>query len=183
MRTQKVRTQTLFAIALLLVGGFVLGGIVLPTAMGNVTFQFSGPFSNLNWDPGTGWDNANSTASCYMMADYLDADGNVIGTLSVSGSRRPTGNDVTYSASASAYGADGNANAWVQVPGNGRVHDQGGAGDAPVNWNDPNLPDGMSAWDSCVRNKHGVGLRSMSASAALSANGARVRVGFTVAGI
>lgn len=181
---QRLKSRALLTIALLLVGGFVFGGIVLSTAIGDVGFQFSGSLSNLNWDPGAGWDNPNATASCYAMADYLDADGNVIGTLSVSGSRSPSGeNHVSYSASASAYGANGSANAWVRVPGKGIAHDQGGPGDSPVNWNDPNLPDGMSAWDSCRRNKHGVGLRSMSASAALSANGARVRVGFTASDI
>ena len=181
---RKLKSKALLTIALLLVGGFVLGGVVLSTAVGNVEFQLDGPLANLNWDPGAGWDNANLVASCYAMADYLDDDGNIIATLSVSGSRSPSGeNHVSYSASASAYGANGSANAWVQVPGKGITHDQGGAGDDPVDWNDPNLPDGMSAWDSCVRNKHGVGLRSMSASAALSANGARVRVGFTASNI
>ena len=34
MRTQKVRTQTQLAIAFLLVGGFVLGGTILPNAIG-----------------------------------------------------------------------------------------------------------------------------------------------------
>ena len=181
---QRLKSKALLATVLLLVGGFVLGGIMLPTATGNVIFHFSDGLANLNWDPGAGWNNANSSASCYAAADYLDANGNIIGTLGVSGNRSPSGeNKVLYSAYASAYGANGRANAWVQVPGKGKSHDQGGAGDDPVNWNDPNLPDGMSASDSCVRNKHGVGLRGMSASAALSANGARVRVGFTASGI
>ena len=181
---QRLKSKALIRTVLLLVGGFVLGATVFPTAIGNVSFTFSGPYSNLNWDPGADWDDAGASPSCYAMADYLDDDGNVIGTFSVSGSRSPSGeNNVKYSASASVYGANGNANAWVQVPGKGIKHDQGGAGDDPVSWNDPNLPDGMSASDSCIRNKHGVGLRSMSASTALSANGARVRIGFTASGI
>ena len=183
MRIQKVRTQTLLAIAFLLIGGFALGGIVLPTAMGNVSFDFSGPYSNLNWDPGADWDDADASPSCYAMADYLDDDGNVIGTFSVSGSRSPTGNEVVYSASASVYGADGMANAWVSVPKKNPQHDQGGRGDAPVSWNDPNLPDGMTASDTNTLPKNGVGGRTMIASAALSANGARVRIKFTASGI
>ena len=182
MRAQKVRTQTLLAIALLLVGGFVLGGIVLPTAMGNVVFQFSGPYSNLNWDPGADWDDADASPSCYMTADYLDADGNVIGTLSVSGSRRPTGNHVVYSAYASAYGANGRANAWVSVP-KKDPKDDGVDGDSAVSWNNPNLPDGMTASDTNTLPKNGVGGRTMTASAALSANGARVHIKFTASGI
>ena len=141
------------------------------------------------WDPGADWDNHNVYSGVYISADRIGNNGSVIGILSVSGGRYPIFDedglltDHEYVASAYAGGAKGRANAWVEVPGNGISHDQGGAGDSDVNWNDPDIDNGMNASDSCVRWEWGAGLRSMSGRAAHSAEGARVRIGFDASGI
>ena len=173
-----------------LVGGFVLVGTLLPKAIGaNISFTISGPTSNLSWDPGADWDNHNVYSGVYISADRIGNNGSVIGSLSVSGGRYPIFNedglltDHEYVASAYAGGAKGRANAWVQVPDNERAHDQNPNGDEDVNWNNPNIPDSMSASDSCVRWEWGTGLRSMAGSAAHSAEGARVTIGFSASGI
>lgn len=187
---QRISSKTLLTVALLLIGGYALGGIILPKAIGaNISFTIKGPASNLSWDPGADWDDHNVSSSIYIMADRIGNNGNIIGTLSVSGSRSPIFNeddeltDHSYTASASAYGAKGKANALVQVPGKEVAHDEVKGADAAVNWNNPNIPDGMTAWDSCIRWEWGTGLRSMKGSAAHSAEGARVTIGFSASGI
>lgn len=187
---QRLKSKALLAIALLLVGGFVLAGTLLPKAIGaDISFTINGPTSNLSWDPGADWDDHNVYSGVYISADRIGNNGEVIGSLSVSGGRYPIFNEDEeltnheYVASAYAGGAKGQANAWVEVPGNGRAHDQRGRGDAPVNWNNPNIDSSMNASDSCIRWEWGAGLRSMAGSAAHSAEGARVTIGFSASGI
>ena len=186
----KFKPQALLVIALLLVGGFVLGSTILPNAIGaNISFTIDGPASNLMWDPGADWDDHNVYSGVYISADRIGNNGSVIGSLSVSGGRYPIFNEDEelikheYVASAYAGGAKGMANAWVQVPGEGIAHDQEPGRDAAVNWNDPDIDSSMDASDSCVRWEWGAGLRSMAGSAAHSAEAARVTIGFSASGI
>lgn len=181
---RKLKSKSLFAIALLLLSGFVLGGTLLSKAIGaNISFTIDGPASNLWWDPGANWDNHKAYSGVYIYASRIGNNGEIIGTLGVSGGRYPIFNEDEeltkheYVACAYACGAKGRANAWVQVPGKGKAHDQGGPGDAPV------INSCMDASDSCIRWAWGAGLRSMSGSAAHSAEGARVTIGFSASGI
>lgn len=193
MITQKIRTQTLFAIAFLLIGGFVLGNTIIPKAIGaNISFTINGPASNLMWDPGADWDDHNVYSGVYISADRIGNNGSVIGSLSVSGGRYPIWGQVgqdwvvtdhQYVASAYAGGAKGKANARVQVPGEGVAHDQRGPGEHPVNWNNPNVDSSMDASDSCIRWEWGTGLRSMLGRATHRAEGAAVIIGFDASGI
>jgi len=91
MRIEKVKSRILLVIVLLLVGGFVLVGTLLPKAIGaNISFTISGPTSNLSWDPGADWDNHNVYSGVYISADRIGNNGSVIGSLSVSGGRIPS---------------------------------------------------------------------------------------------
>lgn len=188
----KFKPQALLVIALLLVSGFVLGSTILPNAIGaNISLTIEGPTSNLMWDPGADWDDKRVYSGVYVMADRFGNNGDYIGSISVSGGRYPIFDPeddkklikVEYVASAYAGGAKGVANAWVQVPGKGIKHDAVPGRDADVNWNDPNIPNSMSASDSSVRGEFGVGQRSMSAGAAHGAEGDRITLGFNASGI
>lgn len=189
----RLKSKALLAVALLLVGGFVLAGTMLPKALGaNISFTIQGPTSNLSWDPGADWDDHSVYSGVYISADRIGKNGSIIGILSVSGGRYPIWGQVgqdwvvtdhEYVASAYASGAKGKANAWVNVPDKPRKHDQRGPGEHPVNWNNPNIDDSMSASDSSVRWAWGTGLRSMSGSAAHGAEGDRITIGFSASGI
>ncbi|MYB94082.1 hypothetical protein F4054_17875 [Candidatus Poribacteria bacterium] len=187
---KKINSKRSFTIALLLICGCVLTVTMLSKAIGaNISLTIEGPTSNLWWDPGADWDNHHVYSGVYVSADRIGNNGEVIGTISVSGGRYPIFDedevltDHEYVASACAGGAKGNANAWVEVPGKARKHDQGGIGADAVNWNNPNIPNSMSASDSCVRWEWGTGLRSMFASASHGAEGARIVLGFNASGI
>ena len=192
----KVNSKSRLAITLLLIGVFVAGGFLLQSAISDapvpsVDITVTGPITS-SAGYSANWDILDESPYVWVSATRYDTDGNVIGNLSLGGSRSPIFDEddddvvveVRYSVDASATGARGKANAWVIAPGNGREHDQMGVGSHPVNWNDPDLPGGMYASDTSVRNVHGVGQRTMEASGSLRDGGEpTVSVKFTVSGI
>lgn len=187
---KKFKTTKLLA-ALLLISGFVFAATVLPNAIGaNISFTIEGPMDELWWHPGDDWDNHQAYSGVYIEASRNGNNGERIANLSCSGGRYPIFNqngeltDHEYVASAYAAGAEGHADAWVEVPENGVTEDQRGAGSDPVNWNDPNNDDYMSASDSNVLPKEDTGTRSMSAEASYQAVGdSQITIGFSASGI
>ena len=136
----------------------------------------------------------NARPSFWVSATRYDSNGNVIGNIYFGGSRWHVGvvvNDdghevdsVKYSIDANASGAAGKANASVIAPGKPRKHDEDGAGESWVSWNNPNLPSGMYAIDTATRSTHGIGNRTMEATALLSRAGEpRVSIQVTLTGI
>lgn len=187
---KKFKSTKLLA-ALLLISGFVFAATVLPNAIGaNIEFIIEGPVGNLYWYLDDDWDNHKAYSGIYISGSRLANNGETIGQMVCSGGRYPIfdqDGELThheYVASAYAAGGEGHADAWVEVPDNGTTEDQGGAGFDPVNWNDPNVDDNMSASDSIVHSEKDTGTRSMSAEASYEAVGdARVTVGFSASGI
>ncbi len=126
------------------------------------------------------------------MIDVLDNAGNIDGTFSLSISRsyhgrvvREGGNEidaVRYSAYASAdAGAEweGKGNAWVNVPGNGRAHDENPAGSVDIGGDGE--PHGVTAYDFSLRAKDALN-RSASASASLWQGGVSASARIDISG-
>ncbi len=125
--------------------------------------------------------------SFYAGASRIDDDGNILGYISVSAGweKFPETNEIYYWAGAGStvVGNDENgnpnrgmANAWVRVPGENPKHDQGGRGDTEVVAG-PNPPDPMQeASDWITKPLNQAGNRSMTASAALSADRGRATI-------
>ena len=189
---RKVRVGLLYLSTILLIGGFVHSINILQEAIGaDIDTEISENLVNISSYIDQSWDDLNVYSGIYISGDRQDDDGNWIGTVIVSGGRYPItvgeGEDevlIGHEYVAMAYsGGTGKANAWVKVPGKVPAHDEAGPGDADVDVDDPDVPDNMSAYDETELFIIGAGNRTMKSSAALSANGARVRVGYIIKGI
>lgn len=187
--------SAIFIIALAITTWVIIGNAALED--NPLTVDVNGPITAASNSSSTNeWKNKAPDArpSFWVSATRYDADGNVIGNIYFGGSRWHVGvvvNDdghevdsVKYSIDANATGAAGKANASVVAPGKRRKHDQKGRGEHHVSWNNPNLPSGMYAIDTSTRSTHGVGNRTMEATASLSQAGEpRVSIQVTLTGI
>lgn len=133
---------------------------------------------------GYSYDEETLDGSVWVSGSRIDDEGNEIGGVSVSGGVEVNIDDnnnvsASYWAYASSYVSDGNigrGNAWVKVPGKPKSYHAYGPGDF---WVDSLYS--AEAWDdNTMANPGG---RVMSAGAALSIQGARIRVEFEVSGI
>ena len=192
---KKIRTNPQLAIAVLLIGGFILAGTILPNAIGDPTVEWTRDAENISESEDIDIDFENGRGSAYVSisGERLDDNGNQVGYVYVSaGASLDAGNqEVTYWANANSgvVGCDENqnphtgmANALVKVPGNLTAHDLGGEGDSLVN---ACCTSSMSAYDSNTLGFVGLGNRVLRASAAISVHGhgPRIRVGVIVRGI
>ena len=134
---KKMNSKRRLTIALLLISGFVFALTILPHAIGDPQIDemgASGPAENVIETVTIDVDNF--YASAYICAERLDGNGNVIGSVDASVSAYKSDDNIVYycaSAYSSVQGCDENqmpnsarANAWVNVPGNPTMHDQGG---------------------------------------------------------
>lgn len=187
---QRISSKTLLTVALLLMSSFILAVTMLPNAIGEPRIEemnANGPAENVVENVTI--DEDDFSASAYISAERLDANDNVIGSVSAYVSASLHNDRVYYSASAysSVQGCDenqmpnsGRANAWVDVPQNAPAHDQGGPGDT---WIDSCGISSQSAMDSSTEDLFEAGNEKLKASAALQINGPRLSVKIVVAGV
>lgn len=188
---KKMNSKRSLTIALLLMSGFVFALTILPHAIGEPRIDemgASGPAENVIKTVTI--DRENFSASAYIFAERLDGNGNVIGSVDASVSAYKSDDDIVYysaSAYSSVQGCDENgmpnsarANAWVKVPGNPKMHDQGGRGDT---WIDSCCTSYQSAYDSSNQNLFDAGNEGLRAAAALQIQGPRLSVKIVVLGV
>ena len=174
MRTQRVKSQTLLAITLLLVGGFVLGGTVLPNAIGAPVVDTSKSPELVDVFEDEVVDEDNGTAAVWLSGYHEDPNGNRVGSVSTYvGASLINENDLYCYADASSGLSDQNinakANAWVKVP--DKLKKNHGHGDGDVDIGVDHLIYSISAWDSNTINAHDAPGKAMRASAALKTAG------------
>ena len=187
MRRQKGKSKSrvLPVITLLLVSGFVFTVTMLSKAIGDpeVTFTTGGPIQDVYKKKFV--DEENGAAAAWLNG-WRVFDGEKIGSVStyIGASVYTDENDqlvVYYYADANSgishSDFHGSANAWVSVPNKPQV----GGGDKKVGKGFPITS--VSAWDSNTIDANLAGGKSMTASAALSAKGARVSVKIHATGI
>ena len=141
------------------------------------------------------WDIATMSGSLSLHGTRIDDEGNTIGSVSVSGgvSLSLVNNHVysyyyAYAASSVSLGDyTGKGNPWVEVPGNSRVYHAYGPGDYWMSGNHQ-MDARLSATDSNTIVEHiqdffdNLGNKTMKASATLSMDGVRIKVGFEAQG-
>lgn len=180
--------NTLIFAVMLLIGSaiattvsYTLNGINGPVWWGNTDLD----------DPAWG----DKFESCWasLTVDILDDDGNVACAFSLSISRSHHGkfvwpedgnqiDAVQYSGYASAWACgnwEGIGNAWVQMPGKARAHDENK--DGAVDIGGDGEPDGVYASDSCLRDSGKLD-RSAEVSASCRHGGISAQVGIEISG-
>lgn len=171
---QKFKSKTLLAMALLLIGGFVLGSTILPNAIGDpvVNTTVSPDLVDVFEDEFV--DEDNGAAAVWLSGYHEDPNGNRVGSVSTYvGASLVNENDLYCYADASSGLSDedinARANAWVKVPDKPKKSHPHGDGDVDIGVD--HLIFSISAWDSNTINAHDAPGEAMRASAALKTAG------------
>lgn len=139
------------------------------------------------------WDDKLESCGAWLMADILDDAGNIACTFSLSIGRsyhgklvRAKGNviedAVQYSGYAGAYAGanwEGRGNAWVDMPGKPRAHDENPGGGVDIGGDGE--PFGVSAWDAALRDGFRLE-RSASVGASCWQGGISAQLGIEISG-
>ena len=171
---KKIKTNPQLAIALFLIGGFVLAGTILPNAIGDpvvettVSPDLVDVFEDEFVDEDTG------AAAVWLSGYHEDPNGNRVGSvITYVGASLINENDLYCYADASSGLSDQNinakANAWVKVPEKQRKNHGHGNGDVDIGVD--HLIYSISAWDSNTINADDAPGKAMRASAALQTAG------------
>lgn len=204
MRNIKIRNNLSIAL-LLLIGLFVIGGIMVETAIGNgdcfhpvpgvdveICITREGPLENEGQmdEVGQDWDIdwENMSAWLYVTGYRVDDDGNTLGCVTVSGGaciiEDEDGNwKVNYYATASSFllfADQGVATAWVELPGRDRVDHAPNGDPMQVGGGNERF---AGAWDNHTINFNNAGGRTAEASATLEIDDVEIEVGYSVTGI